>query len=383
MRAYGLILILALFAVACSAASNESDGSGGGSSGGGSGSGSGGGGGIIQTGGTGGGGGVIETGGTGGGGGSGNSCAGVSQKADNTVLPADVIWTIDTSCSMVEETAAVRANMSAFSKQISNAGIDIRIVLIAEQYKPPPFPGFPDDGICIDAPLGSGFCPGDTNPVAYNHLYQTVASTNSLQLILSTYPTWKTVLRPNSLKIFTVVTDDNSALPAKDFTDGVNALDPVVIKPNSWKVYGIYCFNDCPSAASPGTVYQTLVQQTGGVAGDLCLQNFKPVFDKLAAGIVGSAKLDCAWTIPPPPAGETFNKTKVNVIYTPGGGAPQPPIGKVANKAACGAQGGWYYDDENNPSSVLLCDNTCQAIQSDPSGQIDIQFGCDTVQVPR
>ncbi len=158
-------------------------------------------------------------------------------------------------------------------------------------------------------------------------------------MIISTYPTWKTVLRPNSLKIFTVVTDDNSALPAKSFTDSVNTLDPVVIKPNSWKVYGIYCFSDCPSAATPGTVYQELVSQTGGVAGDLCLQNFKPVFDKLAAGIVGSAKLDCAWTIPPPPAGETFNKNKVNVIFTPGGGAPQPPIGKVGSKADCGPAG--------------------------------------------
>ncbi len=150
MRTFSLFLVLALGAVGCSAASNESEGSGGGSA---AGTGTGG---AIGTGGgigTGGSGAGINTGGNGagGGGGSGNACAGVSQQANNTVLPADVIWTIDTSCSMVEETAAVRANMNAFSKQIANAGIDIRIVLIAEQYAPSPFPGIiPDEGICID-----------------------------------------------------------------------------------------------------------------------------------------------------------------------------------------------------------------------------------------
>lgn len=381
------LLGLGIGVLGCSAASNESgDGFGGGSAAAG---GAGNAGGAIGTGANGGSGaqgGSINTGGSGngGGGGVGNTCAGVTQEANNAVLPADVIWTIDTSCSMTEETAAVRANMNNFSKQIANAGVDIRIVLIAEQYAPSPFPGIiPDEGICIDAPLGSGKCPADTNPLGFNHIYQTVGSTNSLQLIIQTFPTWKTVLRPNSLKIFTVVTDDNSAMPAKDFTDQVNALDPALIKANSWKVYGIYSFTNCPSAATPGKVYQELVSQTGGVAGDLCLQNFKPVFDQLAAGIVGASKLDCGWTIPPPPAGETFNKTKVNVVFTPGGGPSQPPIIKVDSKAECGPQGGWYYDDENNPTTVLLCDTTCQAIQADPNGKIDIQFGCDTVTVPR
>jgi hypothetical protein len=55
---------------------------------------------------------------------------------------------------------------------------------------------------------------------------------------------------------------------------------------------------------------------------------------------------------------------------------------KVVNAAACGPQGGWYYDNDNNPKNVLLCPATCQTIQSDPKGQIEIKFGCATIPVP-
>jgi hypothetical protein len=330
-----------------------------------------------------GGGGGINVGGDSGsgnsGGFSGSECAGVTQTANNAVVPADVIWTIDTSCSMTEETAAVRANMNKFSQLISNAGVDIHIVLIAEEFKPSPFPGIiPDEGICIDAPLGSGQCPNDTKQPTFLHLFQTVNSTDSLQLILSTFPQWKGALRPNSMKIFTVVTDDNSALPAQGFIDGLNALDPTLIKPSLWKLYGVFCFTDCPSAAKPGDVYGQLVNLTGGVGSDLCLQNFDPVFNQLAQGVIASSVLDCGWTIPPVPQGETFDKNKVNVVFTSGDGS-ESKIPKVNSPADCATTGGWYYDDDANPTSVLLCPDTCSAIQADPNGKIDIQFGCQTI----
>jgi hypothetical protein len=305
----------------------------------------------------------------------------VSQQANNSVLPADVIWTIDTSGSMTEETNAVKTNMNNFSFQIANAGVDVRIILIAGQYDPGPFPPLSEDGICIGAPLGSGLCPGDSNLPSYAHIYEDVGSSNSLQKMLSTYPQWQGQLRSNSVKIFVVVTDDNSALPAASFTQQLNAIDPAKISPNLWRFYGIYCFSDCPTAAQPGTVYQELVQQTNGVAGDLCLQNFQPVFDQLASGIVGAAKLACAWEIPPAPAGETFNKDLVNVEFT-GGDGTKTTIGKVPSAADCGPQGGWYYDNEVTPKNVLLCPASCTAIQADTNGKIDVKFGCQTIIVP-
>jgi len=322
-------------------------------------------------------GGGLSLGGSGNAGGGGGECAGVTQQASNAVLPIDVIWTIDTSGSMTAETAAVRQNMNQFSQQISAAGVDVRIVLVAEQYGPAPFPGFPDEGICIDAPLGSGKCPDDNKGPNFLHVFKGVGSTNSLQLILQMYPSYKAALRTDSLKILTVVTDDNSALNAASFTQQFDALDPTTIMPGLWKMYGIFCFSKCPSAAKQGSVYQELVQQTQGVSGDLCTQNFKPVFDQLAAGVVASSKLACGWKIPPAPSGETFDKQKVNVMFTAGGGQ-QTTFGKVGSAAECGASGGWHYDNEQNPTMVLVCPDTCKAIQGDSAGKIDVQFGCAT-----
>ncbi len=377
----GVICTAMIAAFSCSA----DTGSGGNSGTSGSGQpGSGGSGGSIGVGGSSASGGSLNLDGGGNTGGTGNvggECAGITQEAASGVLPADVIWAIDTSGSMTEETAAVRQNMNAFSAQIANAGVDVRIVLIAEQWEPSPFPPIPDEGICIDAPLGSGQCPNDTNLPKYAHIFQTVSSTNSLQLFLSTYQTWQQQLRPGAVKIFVVVTDDNSALPAADFTQQLNALDPTKIQPNQWRMYGIFCFTDCPSAAKPGTVYQQLVTQTNGVAGDLCLQNFKPVFDQLASGIVGAAKLDCVWSIPTPSDGQPLDPNKVNVEFTNGSGQTTT-IYKVNSAADCGPNGGWYYDDDQNPQNILVCPSTCQVIQGDPNGKISIKFGCVTQRVP-
>ena len=312
---------------------------------------------------------------------SGGECAGVSQKASHAVVPVDVVWTIDTSGSMAAETEAVRQNMNQFSQQITAAGVDVRIVLIAEPYAPSTFPNKPPVGICIDAPLGSGKCPNDNKAPAFQHVFNPVGSLNSLQMILEAYPSYKGSLRPGSMKILTVVTDDTSQLPAAAFTQQMNALDPDVISPGMWKLYGIFCFSKCPSAAQPGTVYQELVQQTQGVAGDLCHQDFKPVFDKLAAGVVESSTLSCGWQMPPAPAGEIFDPQKVNVLFT-GGNGQATTFNKVESAAACGPEGGWHFDNENDPGAVLVCPNTCQAIQSDNAGQIEIEFGCATKLAP-
>ena len=54
-------------------------------------------------------------------------------------------------------------------------------------------------------------------------------------------------------------------------------------------------------------------------------------------------------------------------------------IGQVASEAECTAQtGGWYYDNPANPSAIFLCESTCNAVQSDSEGKIEIVVGCAT-----
>jgi hypothetical protein len=121
--------------------------------------------------------------------------------------------------------------------------------------------------------------------------------------------------------------------------------------------------------------------QTGGVFGDLCLQNFDPVFNDMATAVVSGSTISCEYTIPAvPPGGGMFDPARVNVSYTPSGGMPST-IGYVAGgAAACGQQtGGWYYDNPASPTKIILCPSTCSAVQADATGKVDVQFGCETV----
>jgi len=127
-----------------------------------------------------------------------------------------------------------------------------------------------------------------------------------------------------------------------------------------------------------GQVYQDLVNLTGGIHGDLQQQNFQPIFDAVATQVIVESGLPCDYAIPPPPQGEVLDPGKVNVVYTDGNGTPTD-LYKVDNAAACPPTiGGWYYDDNANPSSIHLCPASCDVVSVDGSGKLDILFGCET-----
>ena len=100
----------------------------------------------------------------------------------------------------------------------------------------------------------------------------------------------------------------------------VSALDPDPAMWATWKYSSIYCHTDCkPAAANVGLVHADLVAKTGGIGGDLCLQDFGPVFNELATAVAESVTLACEWDIPAVPMGETFDAGKTNVELTVNG----------------------------------------------------------------
>ena len=96
---------------------------------------------------------------------------------------------------------------------------------------------------------------------------------------------------------------------------------------------------------------------------------------ELAAAIksIRVSALSCDYKIPTAPAGQSFDPKKVNVQYTSSSGAAQV-LGY--NQACTGGQG-WRYDDVSQPTRILACDATCDAIKNDGS-KVDIVFGCAT-----
>jgi hypothetical protein len=312
-----------------------------------------------------------------------NECAAVSETAQNELLPVDIIFAVDTSGSMDMEKAFVQQNMNIFSQQIFLANIDHHVVVIA------------DNSLCINVPLGSGNCPDDTSLPEYLHLNQTVNSNDALQVILSTQPQWAASIRPGSIKHVVVVSDDNSEpMTSGQFHVMFEGISPdyegyffhaivAYSEPNPFECFGgmgTCCEGFIPLSAAKGQVYLELVALTGGVSGDLCDQQFGPVFDQIAQSVLGTTPLACEWDIPEPPLGQTFDPMKVNVELTLDG--MQTDVYYVENEAACGGGDGWYYYPDNvNPETIRICPATCAEVQGAEQASVDILFGCETIPV--
>jgi hypothetical protein len=324
----------------------------------------------------------------------GDECAATAAEAEVGREPADIVWLVDNSCSMAIEAVAVQTNMNRFAQKLLDSGIDVHLVLISSantSYQmntacPPDdfvcsigmlVGAFTDFGVCIDAPFGSGTCPDDSLAPNYLHLATPVGSTNGLQMALDLYPQYASMMRPNASKHFAIVTDDTSDISAAAFTEGVNALDPTLFA--EWRYHGIFSFTDCPDAAEVGTIHQELVTQTNGIAGDLCTQQFDPVFDELAMNVVSNAEVACDWPIPPPPMGRSLDVEKINVKFTQPDGTVVD-LGRIPMGEECDGREGWHYDDDAAPTTVVSCPASCDRFRSG-GGKVDVLFGCRTVVV--
>ncbi len=310
-------------------------------------------------------------------------CAEVTSTADNQYPPVDIVIAVDNSGSMEFEAGAVQSNMNSFSQQISAADIDVRIVMISATYPAD------EEGVCVDPPLGDPPCPDGSNPPTYLHVAEPIASHDSLQVIRDTHEQWKDMLREGSYRHFVVVSDDNSDDSAQDFIDWMAALDPPItdfrfhaivasIGPaqamltNFCKALGV------PVTAAAGTVYMNLVDLTGGVYGDLCLQDFQPVFDELATE-VSDVSIACEWEIPDPPDNQELVADQVNVEFVDGDDVAHQ-IGYVESEADCeDVEHGWYYDDPEDPTMIHVCPQTCEWIQGQEGAEVVIKFGCQTI----
>jgi hypothetical protein len=103
------------------------------------------------------------------------------------------------------------------------------------------------------------------------------------------------------------------------------------------------------------------------------------VFDRLAQQIVqgSGAEIACEWELPRPPEGQTFSVDLVEVSRTTDTGG-SVPFTRAAALEECAASS-WYFDDPLNPTKILACPETCEAMQGGEAGRIDVSFGCELI----
>ncbi len=342
---------------------------------------------------------------TGGQGGEGNTpfeCGEEISEANLENLPADLIVVVDNSDSMAFEASQVKNHMNGLVSAITSTGIDAHVVLISEGSDDFIFNPI-DTGVCLAAPLGSGNCPADENLPAYRHVMQTVDSNNALSLVISTYDDWKASLRPNATKTFLVISDDDSSMTAQQFTDALAALpEPITdfkfnaITASQSPVTCASCVINCSSCSNPccdqslacvplsadqGHEYEALQSTTMSVYGDLCEQNFIPAFNDMAQAVIEHTQINCTFDIPNPPDG-TIVPNETNVDFIPTMGATPQPIYNVSSSTDCTINGGWYFDNNTNPTTITLCPTTCNNVQDSTEGSVRVKFGCQTETVP-
>jgi hypothetical protein len=122
--------------------------------------------------------------------------------------------------------------------------------------------------------------------------------------------------------------------------------------------------------AAAGGTGQAFLVDTGGNA----QQQFLDALNKIRGQALG-----CVYSIPLPSKGQLDYNT-LNVSYNPGDGSPAVIIPKVNDKGSCPASGdAWYFDNNSQPTQIILCDTSCSKITGAKTGEVDIIVGCGTV----
>jgi hypothetical protein len=218
----------------------------------------------------------------------------------------------------------------------------------------------------------------------------------ALQVLIDRYPDYQSFLRPDATLHIVVVADDDSEMTSDAFQTARAALiDPGM--PSDYRFHAIcseaVTFVQIPplppitgpcrgglgsdaAAADIGTVYLELVEAQNGVFRSICTTDWNPVFEALAEAVNIGAPLPCQFGIPAAPEGQELDPNKVNFVFTSSSGT-KTTVPRVDGKPAC-AGPGWYYDDPDSPSEIFACPATCNDLEDDPSGEVEISFGCAT-----
>jgi hypothetical protein len=136
------------------------------------------------------------------------------------------------------------------------------------------------------------------------------------------------------------------------------------------KTFAIYAASSASGsmtaiAVNGGT--QQAFNATGGTS------SFIAALDQIRTSL-----LACEYKMPVPEAG-VVNPDVIEVEYTPTGGTVEK-IPRVKPPETCGSEHGWHYDDETSPTRIILCPATCDDVQDDPEGRVDILVGCESGQ---
>lgn len=271
------------------------------------------------------------------------------------------------------------------------------------------------DALCVDSPPAGLDCSDD--PPSFHHVHCPVGSWDSLASLAFTFAgeapppmefgqfcanlrgsdepswdgkTWSRFVRFHATKVFIVVTDDESDVPASAFDEWL--LDQTklpgsfgTVDKRRYSVYGLLgmdpqdpsqiCSIPRDGGVAPGLVYQELADVTGGKLASICEDAYEPVMARFGQSIVDD--YSCEFGLPSVPGGAAVDVDQVNVVHVAPGGLATTILHDTTQGCADGVDGWqWLANDR-----IVLCGDACERMKSTPQSRVEIQFGCDTQRV--
>jgi hypothetical protein len=94
---------------------------------------------------------------------------------------------------------------------------------------------------------------------------------------------------------------------------------------------------------------------------------------------ITSDPLACEYQLPPSPDPlQALDTSKVRLIHTDGSGKVQEVPFAETRGGCSGSHGGWYYDNPQQPTKILVCPCTCANFKA---GAVSVEIGCKPAPV--
>ncbi|HWZ87862.1 MAG TPA: hypothetical protein VNW92_03405, partial [Polyangiaceae bacterium] len=174
------------------------------------------------------------------------------------------------------------------------------------------------------------------------------------------------------------VTDEATAVSQ---VGGIAAMGLAATPSISTFVIGVFGPDDVAQMA-PGNL--DTIAMAGGTMSAFIVDTSKDVTTQFLAALdaIRGGKLECAFQIPQPGAGQTLDYHKVNVSVKTASGTNG--LFYVTKAELCDpTTGGWYYDADpdmgGTPTQIIACPSSCTAFQGVNDASVDIALGCQTV----
>jgi hypothetical protein len=332
------------------------------------------------------------------------TCAATTAEA--MALPVDLYILEDLSGSMEEPTAsgisrwdAVKRAFRSFVESPSAQGLQVGLGF---------FPTTPpecmrcrtddclEDCGCTNTTCINGACTcaafsGSCRPTDYSRAVVPIgALPGAAPLIVGAYnraePDGTTPTRPALQGAIQVAREWKSAQGRRAVvalaTDGIpagcdnNSVDSVAAVARAGAAEGILTF---VIGVGPRLADLNAVAAAGGTSAAFLIENGgeQELLMALKAIQGAAATLSCEYAVPPSPAGAVLDPGKVKVEFTSGAAPQRVAVPRVDNAAGCAAQGGWYYDDANRPTRIVLCGESCRQVNADAAtNRVAVTFEC-------